>query len=312
MTKRLLRLMGPPRLTICRDDGTEESLHLSRTSLALVALVALQGAGGMSRAVVAEALWPATTSDKAVSRLSSALWRAHGPDGTALLAGDHGRIGLVSDAQITVDVLQLADRIETLRRRDVSEWPKPEVAALDAALSLRSGGFLDGLEGDWVTAAQQRCADIYETGLEMLIRYHRHNNHVDRSIALTRQLVRHDPYREDMQAVLVELYNRKGQPGRAVSQYALARDLLQRDLGVGPGDALKKSLSAMMERSAPSSTAELDQHEVLERLKHLDANIARLTRQIAEIRSLLAVDRHDAAQAHRAGNPVNSPPHLRP
>jgi DNA-binding SARP family transcriptional activator len=283
MTTRLLRLMGPPKLTQCDEIGTETPQRLSPASLSLLALMAMQGPDGMARAVVAETLWPGVPPEKSGSRLSSAVWRAQDADGVPLLTGEGGQIALAPGARITVDIADLARRTAALRRQEIDAWRQPEVAALEAALSRRSGGFLDGLEGDWLTAARQRCTEIYEAALETLIRYHRHHGHVDRSIAAARQLVRHDPYREDMQAVLVELYGRKGQRGRAVSQFASARDLLRSDLGVEPGEALTRSLRAVLDRQTG-----LADREVLERLRQLDDNVARLSRQISEIRGLLA------------------------
>lgn len=286
MTRYLFRLMGPPCLCGIDAAGTVTPIRLSRSNLALLALVTMNGRGAMlSRERAADTLWPDAARDKATSRLSSTLLRLRRAlgSGAGAIATDEGRIGLAATGTLDVDVLDLAACTARLRQSELPEWRKPDVAALEAAINLRRGGFLEGLDGDWVLAARQRCADIYEAGLEALIRYHRHCGHTSRSIDAARTLVRQDPYREDIQAVLVELYARKGQRRRALAQYTACRDLLKEDLGVEPGPEMAASLRTALRPRAASAT----DPALLAAMRSIDSSIEKLARQVGEIHALL-------------------------
>lgn len=287
MTIHFLRLMGPPTLIRNDDAGQTVPVPLSPAALTLLSLISLNGDGTRpSRGAVAEALWPDAAPEKSASRLSSALCRLQkslGPEARHVLDSSQGRIGLVLGPEFDVDVLAVSRCIRTLRRTGVADWRMDDVARLEAAINHRDGGFLEGLEGDWLLDARQRCSEIYEEGLEALIQYHRHRGHVERSIAAARKLARQDPYREDAHAVLVELYGHKGQRGRAVEQYAACRETLRNDLGIDPGPGLASSLKAALGQKDSAVTMA----DLVVILQRLDRTVAHLARQIDEIHGML-------------------------
>ena len=204
-----------------------------------------------------------------------------------------GPIGLVRDGSITVDIWELRRVCDDLRSRPIGEWKTEEASAVEAAMQERRGEFLAGVEGDWVLAARQSCAEAYEYGLECMMRFYRHRGHADRSIAAARRLVRHDPYREDIHAVLVELYSERGQRSRAIAQYAACRDLLATELGVEPGPNLQGSLNVALGRVAPNGpTTDIDQA-----IQRISQSMADLSRQVTELRRLLRKDPSDSLSA---------------
>lgn len=286
MTRYVLKLMGPVVLAARAETGVETEIRLSRKSQALLALLALNSERAlMAREVVADTLWPDAPPDKARGRLNTALWRLRGaidePQGQGpLIERDH-HLGLAGDHVIRVDIHELDRRTRALRPGAVESWASADVAALEAAIGVRRGSFVDGVEGEWTYAARQSCADIYEAGLEALVRVHRHRGHVDRSIEAARRLVRQDPYREDIQAMLVELYASKGLRGRAVAHYASCRDLLHSDLGVAPGAALEASLGGVLARGQPDD-------ELIELVRTIGRTINTLARHVDDIRAKLA------------------------
>jgi DNA-binding SARP family transcriptional activator len=289
----MLRLMGPVSL-VRLVDGAEVEIRLSGTSQALLALVAMQeSSASMSRDAIAEMLWPETPPERSRGRLNTALWRLRGSlgeGGDGLLIERGGWIGIAPDSVVAIDFRDLVGRVHALSMTDIGTWTTACVAALEAAISARRGSFLDGIEGEWTYLARQTLTDVYEAGLEVLIRFHRHRGNLGRSIDAARRLVRDDPYREDIHAMLVELYALKGQRGRAISQYINCRDILQTDLGVAPSRELRASLDEVLDRHS------LSRPELREIVRTMNQTIGLLARHLDDLRTILDDRRNDAAE----------------
>ena len=288
MTRYLFSVMGAPVLEPVTEDGRGPGVKLPRGSLALLTLLAMKAARtGLSREALSDLLWPDCAIEQARSRLSSALWRLRktvgGPSCLPVIEERNGRIGLAHGHGVTVDVWDLQRIGDGLRGRSVEDWRPEEVAALETAIQARRGEFLAGIEGEWTLGARQVCAEAYEFGLECLIRFHRCRGHAEQAIVAARRLLRQDPYREDVHAILVELYAEQGQQSRAITQYATCRDLLKAELGVLPGAALQESLSlALAKGGTPAGDSDLRQM-----IRRIDDSMAELVRQVNELRSLL-------------------------
>lgn len=287
MTVYILKIMGPVSLSRLDENGAVSRIRLSRTSQGLLAYLAINGSKApVSREAVAEALWPEAPPAKSRNSLSTALWRlkgalgAHDDDGPFSDRG--GWMAIEHGSDVSVDVHELAARTRALTLSEMDKWDTADVAALETAISARCGAFLDGVEGEWVYAARQICADIYEAGLEALILFHRHRGNLSGSIDAARRLVSDDPYREDIQAMLVELYAMRGQRGRAIAQYMNCRDLLRSDLGVGPGDALRASLDDALGRQG------LVNPELQQLVQSMNRTIGLLARHVDDLRTLLS------------------------
>ncbi|WP_134498182.1 AfsR/SARP family transcriptional regulator [Microvirga pakistanensis] len=286
MAGYLLKLMGPVSLTHMNDNGGISEINLSRTSQGLLAYVALHSSkASISREAVAEALWPETPPEKSRSNLSTALWRlrnsVRNPDREEPLIDKGNRIAIAPKSVLCVDVHQLAEHTQALTLAEIDTWDTADVATLESAVSARRGNFLDGVEGEWTYTARQTCADIYEAGLEALIRFHRHRGNLKRSIDAARQIVNDDPYREDIHAMLVELYALRGQRSRAIAQYVNCRDLLRSELGVRPGEALRARLHDAVGHKGLSNP---EFHEIV---RTMNQTIGLLARHLDDLRNLM-------------------------
>jgi len=302
-------VMGPPQLVLGDPLATAElssgetlgdsaklresllPVALSRANRRLLGILAAgAGSASRSREIIAENLWPESGAKQSRSRLSSALWRlkrAMGePFAHQIIVENCGCIGLAIRQGVVVDILELQQAVQRIRQHDVSTWQPGDVAAIEAMVQKRRGEFYEGVDGDWVVQVRRDCAVIYESALEVLMRYHRHYGHSNRSIAAAEGLVRHDPYREDIHAVLVELYAQKGQRNRPIAQYNECREILDQELGVAPGVELRSSLQSALDASPHSADG-----DVLDMIKNIDFAIDELARQVGAVRNLLAVRR---------------------
>lgn len=280
MTTYLLRLMGAPRLFY--DTGQQQAaFDLAPASLSLLALLGLpRHSGGVARTRLAELVSPDCDPDRSASRLSSALHRlkaALGHHAKHVLRFSTGHQTVELTQQVMVDVDRVAQTSATLSARQSNQ----NIAALEDAVSARAGAFLDGVTSPWAEPARQEISDIYECALEQLVTSYRDAGAVDHSISAARTLIRDDPYREDIHAVLLELYGRKGMRKHAASHFQKARTLLEQDLGVAPSEDMKCGLrSALSQQSDASQRTRPDTDAIFNKLAEIDAMIRTLAGKV--------------------------------
>ncbi len=275
-----LRLMGPPGLFICTETSEPSEVEITPASLSILALLGLPGRrGGTARASLAEIMSPECDSAKSSSRLSSAICRlrmALGDHASEVLKASSGNQALALRRRVSTDVEAVIAASDAL----IAEPSNEAIARLEAAVEARSGEMLDGIRGDWAKEARDELLAIYERALEQLMAAYRDAGEVDHSISTARLLIREDPYREDIHAVLLELYGRKGMRGRAVSHYETTRVLLSEELGVSPGLTLRTGLRAAM---ADGVDGGLHDDDVRAKLVQIDRNMRRIATKIDQL-----------------------------
>jgi DNA-binding SARP family transcriptional activator len=277
MKKYFLHLMGPPNLRFRGENAAFEGISLKPASIALLSFLATPGhRGGIARGRLAEILSPGCDPRKSSSRLSSAICRLRqglGRHGDMILRERSGGQIISLSPDVVTDMAELAQARDAL----VLVQNDANIDRLEDALQARSGDFLDGLTDSWAEDARQVCLEIYESALELLIAVHRTTGDVDRSISAARSLIREDPYREDIHAVLLELYGRKGLRHRAAAHYNGCCKVLKSDLGVDPGDRLQSSLRAAL-NAGPLATPEMS--DLHGKLRDLDRSIRAIASKV--------------------------------
>jgi len=269
--------MGPPGLFMSTDTTERREIDLSPASLSLLALLGLPGReGGTARERLAEIMSPGCEPAKSASRLSSAICRLRaalsGHAGHVLKASS-GNQALALRREVVVDIQAVADASEAVAL-DPSE---AAIATLEAAVGSKAGEMLDGVKDHWAEEARNAIAEIYEQGLEHLIAAYREAGDVDHSISAARSLIRDDPYREDIHAVLLELYGRKGMRGHAALHYNDTRAVLNNELGIDPGQSLRSSLRAAMGGMRPDVP---DIEALYDKLVEIDRDMRHLAKKV--------------------------------
>jgi DNA-binding SARP family transcriptional activator len=66
------------------------------------------------------------------------------------------------------------------------------------------------------------------------MRYYRHHQAYEESLACGRQILNHDPLREEIHREIMQLYLESGQRALAVRQYEICREILATELGIPP------------------------------------------------------------------------------
>ncbi|RZT17541.1 DNA-binding SARP family transcriptional activator [Kribbella sp. VKM Ac-2569] len=225
-----LRLLGQ---FACESSGS--SVDLPFGIQRLVAFLALRGPS--HRCMVAGSLWPEVPDAQALASLRTGVWRmnrlAHGlleAQGTGLRMSAHTWV----DSKAQED---FAKRVVDTRLIDGREYEKD-------LETLYPPELLPGWYDDWVIFERQRLSQLRLHALEIIARRLTQRDELDVALRLALEAVRTEPLRETANAVLMSVYLAEGNVSDAIRQYAVFRDLLQRELGLEPSARLTRLLPA--------------------------------------------------------------------
>ena len=216
-----------------------------RHAQALFALLVLSRRPRAREAIAAD-LWPDAdvTSSGA---LRQALWlvrhglTAAGVDPQAILEIEPDTLGVRPTATIHLDTAAFEACLDG-----------PD-CTLDTAVALYRGDLVEGLGHDCFAAERERLSDRFEDALAAVAAAALDaGDHAGARRAAERLLVR-DPLREEVHAVLIEVYGRYGSRSQVVRQYRRLCTVLARELDERPlpeTDAIYRlALARTVERS---------------------------------------------------------------
>jgi len=242
-----LRLFGSP--SIARDDGAlVGGPAAQRHRLALLALLALPPARGVSREKLMAYLWPERDAERARQLLNQAVYS---------LRKALGEEALISDGN---DLRSNAEAIRT----DVAEFETAlERADPARAVALYRAPFLDGFFlseapefEQWAEGVRERLAGGYRKSLEALGEEAVARQDFSRAVEWWKIRAAQDPYDSRVAARLMRALEAGGNRAAALQHAALHQRLLEGELGMAAAPeiaALAKRLR--MEPPARASTA---------------------------------------------------------
>jgi DNA-binding SARP family transcriptional activator len=203
---------------------SERQLEVPPAAQRPLALLALQDRM-VSRAYLAEVLWPDVSEVRAAGNLRSALWRLR-------RAGFHGvrsdGRALALEAWVRVDAHTLVERARALEAAEDAEGG----ARLEAGTFV--GELLPEWDDDWVLVERERlrqlCLHALETLALALMARGRYLEATDAALAA----VRAEPFRESAHRVLIRVHLAEGNVVEALRQFDRYRDLVRDELGIAP------------------------------------------------------------------------------
>lgn len=283
-----------------------EVLRLPRKARALLAYLALEETGPLTREAVAELLWPQRGSEQARHSLRQVLLTL------GRTVGDHPL--MISCERALRLAPAVTSDVKVLRGlpRDAS------ASDLQAAADLYVGPLLQHFPSvspdfdDWL---QGMRLSVDAAMLNVLARLS------DRAlaagdpeaVALIERMLAIDPLREDVHRRLMLAFAQSGRPAEALRHYASTRDLLRRELDVGPAaetEALARQIrgeisSVPVVRSAQPSSSAPPRIAVLPFLQlgstslpsyWADGLMADITSQLAGLRELSVISHGSTLQ----------------
>jgi DNA-binding SARP family transcriptional activator len=235
----VVHLFDGPYVTL----GTRRQ-EVPEGSKQLLAFVAMRRRR-VERRHAAGTLWPFGDEARAAGNLRSALWRLRRA-GIDVMIADKCSLALNADVLVDLHVIdQWATRVI-------------EGTAIDSdlAISVSWTDALDLLPGwydDWVLMERERVRQRMLHALETLSRTLTRAGRFADAVEAAMLAVRAEPLRESAQRALIEAHVAEGNLGEARRSYGTYRELLSRELGVGPSRDLQVLLRFSEFSRSPSS-----------------------------------------------------------
>lgn len=228
-----ITLNGAPRLLT--QDGRWHALE--RHDAALLALLALEGR--VTRARVAELLWPDRPLQRSRNSLRQRLFKLRRTAGLDLIEGD--------------DWLSLADGVR-------SDWLLPDDPATlppeGGAAELLGNGRYDDLVAfdEWLARARERWRAAHQAAYERMADTLEHQGRFDAALAWATRVLAADGLNEVAHRRVIRLHYLAGDRPAALAAFRRSQATLAQELGVEP-DRETTDLARLVERSAPPMPA---------------------------------------------------------
>jgi DNA-binding SARP family transcriptional activator len=231
-----LRLLGGFRAE--RVGGRPVTGWHRRCAKTLTKLLATSPGHRLHREQVLEMLWPDVELESALNSFGKALHAAR----RALEPGLPPRAGSsylrLTDSMVALNLEHVwidVDDFEQLAERALRDR---EISAYEAALAAYGGELLpeDRYE-DWCAERREYAAELHLRLLLSVAEELEGRGSHGEAAARLREVLHHDPTREDVHRRLMALYVSAGMRDHAVRQFQICRDVLRRELDLAPGAA---------------------------------------------------------------------------
>jgi DNA-binding SARP family transcriptional activator len=223
-------------VVISRDEPLRFPTRKSRD---LFVLLLLHAGRMLERERIAEWLWPMRSYTKARGGLATALWRLretiadpHSSSSSYLLS-DRNQLGFDAQTPFWFDVNVFA-RQAALGLEGVLPCDDVRLQALEEALALYRGDFMEGCYDDWCLIERERLQLLLLRVLKRLQCHHRLSGAFEQAISYGQRLLSIDSLQEDVHRELMRCYVAAGKRPAALRQFHRCREMLQQNLQIDP------------------------------------------------------------------------------
>ncbi|MFC9235704.1 BTAD domain-containing putative transcriptional regulator [Streptomyces decoyicus] len=250
-----IAVLGPVRAW---RDGTPLDLGPVRRQAVLTALV-LRPGPLVSQEQLLVGVWggqPPRSGRRVLPSYVYPLRKALDAEGTgrtgSVIRSGRGGYSFVGDG-VRLDVAELAERVGEAQRARASGDLATAMDRFTEALTLFRGEPLAGLPGPFAQGERQRLSQRQRTlqreRLECLVLLGRSADALD-DLAAVSALPESDPYDESLTALRMRALYGTGRQVAALSAYEDMRERLRDQLGVDPGEELRRVHQAVLRRDA--------------------------------------------------------------
>jgi DNA-binding SARP family transcriptional activator len=239
------RLLGP--LEVCKDGAAVPLGGVQQR--ALLALLLLAANEAVPRERVVDALWGERPPASAINSVQVQVHGLRRLLGAARI-GTRGTAYVLLADPGEVDVLRFRHAVGEARSALAASDPIRALLPLEEALSLWRGEPLADLPGELIADERRRLAEERHSAAELAIEAKLGLGRLDEVIAEVEKLIAEEPFREPLYERLMLALYRSGRQADALDVYQHARRLLDEELGVEPGPALRELERAILRQDA--------------------------------------------------------------
>jgi DNA-binding SARP family transcriptional activator len=241
-----------------------------RTAKTLTKLLATHPRHRLHREQVMEILWPDVEIESALNSFGKALHAARRALEPELPPRESSAYLPLMDSMVALDTQRVwidADHFESLAESAIRQG---DVGGYECALAAYGGELLpeDRYE-DWCAERRDRLAALHVQLLLALAEAHEERGAHSASAARLRELLQHDPTREDVHRRLMALYASLGARDQAMRQFHICEAALRRALDLAPEEStveLYREIQAdRIPRRIPTPDPELGRVESVHR-----------------------------------------------
>jgi DNA-binding SARP family transcriptional activator/predicted ATPase/predicted Ser/Thr protein kinase len=238
MTKFKFFLLGSPQIELA---GERVDIN-RRKALALLIYLAVTGQAH-SRDVLATLFYPDHSQSRARAYLRRDLAMLNASLKGNWLIADWETVAFKRDDQVWLDLEQFRYYLATCQSHDhAPQLPCAEcLPLLTAAVDLYKDDFLAGFSlrdctefDEWQFFQAESLRQELATALERLVSGCSQQGNLEAAIPYARRWLALDPLHDPAQRVLIQLYDKAGQPSAAMRQYEEYTALLEAELGLPP------------------------------------------------------------------------------
>lgn len=238
----MLRIWLFGSLSVAHSSRADQATAISGRCGSLLAYLALGRGHYFSRSELLSILWPSQNSASMSSgSFNTALWRlrrmvecgpyAHGD----LIASDRrGGIGLNGSADIWLDTEEFERSISPGLGKPIEQLLDAEVDGLRRGVALYKSDILMDFTDDWALREREKHRRIYLNALWRLMQVATVRRQYLDGIRFAQCILDCDALREDVHRELMRLFVLSGQRAQALLQFDACRQLLKRELSIGP------------------------------------------------------------------------------
>lgn len=238
--------MGPARIYLtghlaieCGSTIVDERHLAGRQGRVAFAYLLTHRAAPVSRDELLEVIWRdapppevETAMSAILSRLRSALKKAHLPDAGIDLRMGALRVRLPAD--IRIDLEEAANAIDTAEGCWRQNDRRQAWANANVAVAVGRRPFLAHEQAPWITGQREQLRALRSRGLQVLASVSLENGESELAVQYANEVVALDPFRETGYQQLMRLHARMGNRGEALRVFSRLRALLRDELGTSP------------------------------------------------------------------------------
>jgi DNA-binding SARP family transcriptional activator len=276
-------------------DGHHLSSWNARKVQELFAYLLLNRERPHARHVLAELLWPESTSEQSLKYFRHAIWQLQTVLDCDVLDVDAESLVLNPESSLWLDVSEFElvySHVQGILGEDLDGQ---RIRNLDEALKLYRSDLLEGWYQDWCLFERDRLQRMYLAMLEKRMAYCEAHDELELGLDCGNCALRYDVAHERIHRRMMRLYYKSGDRTSALRQYGRCVTLLREELDVDPSErtlALYEQIRSdrlatpgqtvdkEQERISPGTPLPLDQ--TLSHLKQLETSVSKVEHQLHE------------------------------